>query len=134
MAKPEEEQPAGAPEWMVTFSDIVTLLVTFFVLMLTFSSMDEEVFNMFADSVAGIGLEGVIPPSASKKGLSKKTPCTSMPCSRRTHTASWLSSPPDRSASARIRSVAYEFMRRLADSNNAVVSRQQKCCFQRTTP
>jgi len=67
MAKPEEEQPACAPEWMVTFSDIVTLMVTFFVLMLTFSSMDEEVFNMFAGSVAGIGLEGIIPRSPSRK-------------------------------------------------------------------
>lgn len=67
MAAPEEEQAASAPEWMVTFSDIVTLLVTFFVLMLTFSSMDEEVFNMFADSVAGIGLEGIIPSSMSSK-------------------------------------------------------------------
>jgi len=65
MAAPQEEQAPGAPEWMVTFSDIVTLLVTFFVLMLTFSSMEEEVFGMFADSIVGRGLEGVILSSAS---------------------------------------------------------------------
>ncbi len=33
-----EEDPPGAPEWIVTFSDMVSLLVTFFVLLLTFSS------------------------------------------------------------------------------------------------
>ena len=60
MARPPEEPPAGAPEWMVTYSDSVTLLVTFFVLMLTFSSMDEEAFRMFADRLVGFGRKGVM--------------------------------------------------------------------------
>ncbi|MEY2786430.1 MAG: type secretion system protein TssL [Planctomycetota bacterium] len=34
----EEDPPASAPEWIVTFSDMVSLLVTFFVLLLTFTS------------------------------------------------------------------------------------------------
>ena len=42
-AEPEEE-PGGAPEWMVTFSDCMTLLLTFFVLLLSFSSFDDKVF------------------------------------------------------------------------------------------
>ncbi|HOK94931.1 MAG TPA: flagellar motor protein MotB [Anaerohalosphaeraceae bacterium] len=33
---------AGAPEWMVTFSDCMTLLLTFFVLLLSFSSFDNQ--------------------------------------------------------------------------------------------
>jgi chemotaxis protein MotB len=41
--KPEEA--SGAPEWMVTFSDCMTLLLTFFVLLLSFSSFDENVFE-----------------------------------------------------------------------------------------
>ncbi|HBG26616.1 MAG: hypothetical protein A2Y10_04745 [Planctomycetes bacterium GWF2_41_51] len=42
--KPQaEEGDPGAPEWMVTFSDCMTLLLTFFVLMLSFSSFDEKV-------------------------------------------------------------------------------------------
>ncbi len=41
----EAEQQAGAPEWMVTFSDCMTLLLTFFVLLLSFSSFDERVFR-----------------------------------------------------------------------------------------
>ena len=40
----EEDGPAGAPEWMVTFSDCMTLLLTFFVLLLSFSSFDNRVF------------------------------------------------------------------------------------------
>ena len=39
--RPEPEQEAGAPEWMVTFSDCMTLLLTFFVLLLSFSSFDD---------------------------------------------------------------------------------------------
>jgi chemotaxis protein MotB len=38
----EPEEPQGAPEWMVTFSDCMTLLLTFFVLLLSFSSFDER--------------------------------------------------------------------------------------------
>ena len=42
----EPEGIAGAPEWMVTFSDCMTLLLTFFVLLLSFSSFsDEDSFN-----------------------------------------------------------------------------------------
>jgi len=37
----ESDEAAGAPEWMVTFSDCMTLLLTFFVLLLSFSSFDE---------------------------------------------------------------------------------------------
>ena len=32
--------PDGAPEWVVTFTDMISLLVTFFVLLMTFSSME----------------------------------------------------------------------------------------------
>ena len=41
----EPDEPPGAAEWMVTFSDCMTLLLTFFVLLLTFSSFDEKLFG-----------------------------------------------------------------------------------------
>ncbi|MBN2183413.1 MAG: hypothetical protein JW715_15995 [Sedimentisphaerales bacterium] len=41
----EDEEMAGAPEWMVTFSDCMTLLLTFFVLLLSFSSFDNRIFR-----------------------------------------------------------------------------------------
>jgi chemotaxis protein MotB len=40
----ESEGDQGAPEWMVTFSDCMTLLLTFFVLLLSFSSFDNRLF------------------------------------------------------------------------------------------
>lgn len=39
--------------WMVTFSDMVTLLLTFFVLLLSMANMDQVKFNKAADSLAG---------------------------------------------------------------------------------
>ncbi len=42
MAAPAEEDPPGAPDWIVTFTDLVSLLVAFFVLLMTFSSLDAE--------------------------------------------------------------------------------------------
>ena len=40
--KKKEEGGGGAPEWMVTYGDMVTLLLTFFVLLLTFMEPKEE--------------------------------------------------------------------------------------------
>ncbi len=56
-----EEQPQGAPEWMVTFSDCMTLLLTFFVLLLSFSSFDERIFRqlkaIFAEALPAVAPE-----------------------------------------------------------------------------
>jgi len=56
--KLEEEESQGAPEWMVTFSDCMTLLLTFFVLLLSFSSFDDKLFRrlkvIFMDALPGI--------------------------------------------------------------------------------
>ena len=53
MAKKEKKAPAGAPMWMVTFSDMVTLLLTFFVLLMSMASMDKVKFSQASDSLAG---------------------------------------------------------------------------------
>ena len=54
-----EDAPPGAPDWMVTFSDCMTLLLTFFVLLLSFAGFGEEVLNgigqSFADALPSIG-------------------------------------------------------------------------------
>ena len=42
---------AGAPEWMVTFSDCMTLLLTFFVLLLSFSSFDNQAYEKMNKSM-----------------------------------------------------------------------------------
>jgi len=39
---PEVEEPPGAPDWLVTFSDLVSLLVTLFIMMLTFTTQETD--------------------------------------------------------------------------------------------
>ena len=56
--KAEPDEAPGAPVWMVTFSDCMTLLLTFFVLLLSFSSFDEKVFRKLQASFFNV-LSGV---------------------------------------------------------------------------
>lgn len=42
-----------APSWMVTYGDMVTLLLTFFVLLLSFASLDETKFGEAVSSLKG---------------------------------------------------------------------------------
>ncbi len=51
MAKKQEECPPGAPLWMTTFSDLVTLLLTFFVLLLSMATMDPVKFIQAKTSI-----------------------------------------------------------------------------------
>ena len=51
MAKCPECPPAGLPMWMATYSDLVTLLLTFFVLLLTMASMDPIKFVQAKSSI-----------------------------------------------------------------------------------
>lgn len=49
--KPEEQAP-GAPAWMATFSDLMNLLLCFFVLLFAMSSIDEEKWEDLANSLS----------------------------------------------------------------------------------
>jgi len=65
--KPEEKKPS-APAYIVTFSDMVTLLLTFFVMLLSISSVkDPEIFfdsrDAFIANINSFGL-GVLPGKA----------------------------------------------------------------------
>jgi chemotaxis protein MotB len=59
MAQPEDDTPEGAPEWMVTYSDMISLLVTFFILLMTFSSPADD--NDFPIAGQLLGMGGTIP-------------------------------------------------------------------------
>jgi chemotaxis protein MotB len=48
-----KKESQGAPQWMVTYSDMVTLLLTFFVLLLSMARMDSVKFNDAAGSLKG---------------------------------------------------------------------------------
>ncbi len=43
----------GSPAWIVTFADLATLLLTFFILLLSFAEMDVEKYRAMANSMAG---------------------------------------------------------------------------------
>ncbi len=64
--KAEEEPQAGAPEWMITFSDCMTLLLSFFVLLLSFCGFNENTFNGIGASL-GNALSSVGPKQKSEK-------------------------------------------------------------------
>lgn len=55
----EEDVPAGAPNWMVTFSDVMTLLLTFFVLLLSFATFQKETVmslgTSFSEALSSVG-------------------------------------------------------------------------------
>ncbi|WP_287387895.1 flagellar motor protein MotB [Lachnospira sp.] len=50
--KTEDEAPAGSPAWMATFSDLMNLLLCFFVLLFSMSSTDAGKFEEVAASLA----------------------------------------------------------------------------------
>lgn len=58
------ESGGGAPEWMTTFSDLMTLLLTFFILLYSFSSVSNEKFIKAAgslqDSLLGTGQKSIL--------------------------------------------------------------------------
>ncbi len=43
---------AGSPAWIVTFADLATLMLTFFILLLSFAEMDVEKYRSMANSMA----------------------------------------------------------------------------------
>jgi chemotaxis protein MotB len=51
--KPAESQEEGAPAWMNTYGDMVTLLLTFFVLLFSFSTVDASKWKAIVQSFTG---------------------------------------------------------------------------------
>lgn len=46
MAKEKPEEPEGElPAWLMTYSDVITLMMTFFILLMTFSTTEKENFE-----------------------------------------------------------------------------------------
>ena len=46
-----KRKAAGAPSWMVTFADMMSLLLALFVLMLSFSVMDAKRYEQIAGTM-----------------------------------------------------------------------------------
>ncbi|EAQ98422.2 flagellar motor protein MotB [Congregibacter litoralis] len=47
----DDDGPAGSPAWMATFADLMSLLMCFFVLLLSFAEMDVQKFKQIAGSM-----------------------------------------------------------------------------------
>ena len=70
----EEEEcpkcpPAGAPAWMATFADMATLLMAFFVLILSFAEFNVPKFKQISGSLRNaFGVQKVVPIVEQPKG------------------------------------------------------------------
>ena len=66
---PQEEVQEGAPLWVVTFGDLMSLLMCFFVLLLSFSEMDRRKYKMVSGSMAqAFGIQREKPVFESPRG------------------------------------------------------------------
>lgn len=50
----EKKQKSGAPAWMTTFSDLMSLLLTFFILLYSFSTLDAIKFKNVASALQSV--------------------------------------------------------------------------------
>ncbi len=64
---------AAVPAWMVTFADLMALMMTFFVLLYSFSSIDEQKYKMIAASMAK-GFGSVLVQAKAPKAVAPGPP------------------------------------------------------------
>ncbi len=63
--------PEGAPLWLATFADLMSLLMCFFVLLLSFATMDKIRFKKMADSMKdAFGVQREVPAYEPPMGVS----------------------------------------------------------------
>jgi chemotaxis protein MotB len=68
---PPQDAPAGAPAWVMTFADLMSLLMCFFVLLLSFSEMDAAKYKEVAGSMAfAFGVQRDVKVTETPKGVS----------------------------------------------------------------
>ncbi|MBQ4133594.1 MAG: flagellar motor protein MotB, partial [Desulfovibrionaceae bacterium] len=68
MAREKQEESSGdVPPWMVTYSDLMTLLLTFFVLLISMSYIDERRLRDFLITTRGSAIgQGMFNPLSSR--------------------------------------------------------------------
>lgn len=71
MDSADDDGPPGSPAWMATFADLMSLLMCFFVLLLSFSEMDVNKFKQIAGSMSeAFGIQDQIQLDNIPKGTS----------------------------------------------------------------
>ena len=67
----EKKESKGVPAWVMTFADLMTLLMCFFVLLLAFSEMDVAKFKQLSGSMKDdFGVQSEIVVKTIRKGTS----------------------------------------------------------------
>ncbi len=69
----DDDQPSGAPEWMCTFADMMSLLLCFFVLLFSISSIDNKQYIQAQGSLRG-AFGGLPAPHPVENIPDKKSP------------------------------------------------------------
>lgn len=66
--KPEEPEEEGSPAWMNTYGDMVTLVLTFFVMLFSFSTINAAKWSDVATSLSGMKIIAIpaLDPEASE--------------------------------------------------------------------
>ncbi len=75
--KPEPPQEYGAPAWMNTYGDMVTLVLTFFVLLFSFSTIDAKKWEEIVNSFSGqrlVVVQPLDPKAADSNEIIRTTP------------------------------------------------------------
>jgi chemotaxis protein MotB len=68
---PQKQESGGVPAWVMTFADLMTLLMCFFVLLLAFSEMDAAKFKQLSGSMKdAFGVQAEIEVRTIPKGTS----------------------------------------------------------------
>jgi len=78
--KSEAPQSSGSPAWMTTFSDMVTLLLTFFILLYSMSNLDAQKFQQIANS-----LQSVLSGSSGSTIIEMPGPNSEIPLEENAH-------------------------------------------------
>lgn len=69
-APPKKQESTGSPAWVMTFADLMSLLMCFFVLLLSFSEMDVSKYKQLAGSMANaFGVQRDIKVKEPPKGI-----------------------------------------------------------------
>ena len=94
MLSDHEEKPEGAPEWMVSFADMITILMAFFVVMFSIASGDsnndkrtkqqetvlESLQSRFGPKWKPFMTWNVMPGNSNLPGSGKGLVCSNCPC------------------------------------------------------
>lgn len=73
MSRRRRTQKSGAPKWMVTYSDMITLILVFFILLFSMSQIDMQKFEMITESFQDRAMLDFLPSTSPIEGPPSNT-------------------------------------------------------------